>query len=299
MGAFDLAWSLLKTIDADEEWYSYGGGKGSHYNAEDDVDYFASSPCPSCGGTEGFSDDPEDVVFHWCGHSADKESICGDCHSPITGRNPQIDAIKTPENAQHIKALRDAKKVYGGPAGCFNCLEQHRLTGKLPHTPIQQMMGYEYNPDVHWRVEDLKDNDSELFRASSDVFEEAWSLLKDMRFTLGTDDENRGPNDPALTFDFKGDQPLDEYEDEDWEAFDPAIQAFKDAHKKVYEIGFGNISWDPDNPTRILDLLRWWSGETMEERQTEANRYNEPQAKAILAELRAKLMSSAGSMGGV
>jgi hypothetical protein len=179
MGAFSMAWSLLKTIDADEEWYSYGGGKGSHYNAEDDVDYFASSPCPSCGGTEGFADDPEDGVYHWCGHSADRESICGDCHSPITARNPSIDAIKTPENAPHIKALMEAKQVNTrGPAGCFNCLEQHRLTGKLPYTPIQEMMGYEYNRDVHWRAEDLKDNDSELFRASSDVFEGAWSLLK-------------------------------------------------------------------------------------------------------------------------
>jgi hypothetical protein len=131
------------------------------------------------------------------------------------------------------------------------------------------------------------------------AFDEVWSLLKDMRFTLGTDEQNRGYNDPALTLDFESDHPLEDYSDEDWEAFDPVIQALKDAHKKVYEIGFGNISWDPENPMRILKLLRWWSGETMEERQKEEHRYNEPQAKAILAELRAKLMSSAGSMGGV
>jgi hypothetical protein len=181
MSPFETTWRLLKYNEADEDWYRFGGGKGSHVLMEDGepVHYYSSSPCPTCGGTEGWHDDEEGNTHHWCGYNANIGAICGDCHSPINDMNPPIERIQTMEMIPHIKAMREAKGLKAHhPSGCLRCLEQHRTTGKLPYTIEQQAMGFPYNPDVHWRKEDL-DDDTEILRSDTskdlrDWFKEEW-----------------------------------------------------------------------------------------------------------------------------
>tara|TARA_R110000824_G_scaffold86453_3_gene213869 strand:+ start:76 stop:1770 length:1695 start_codon:yes stop_codon:yes gene_type:complete len=173
---------LQKYNEADDEWYSFGGGKGTHTDYDEELDevvtYFSASPCPSCGGTEGWSES-DGRTHHWCGHNADIETICGDCHSPITAKNPGISAIMDPIMKPHVKAMREAKGLKDHhPSGCLQCVEQHRISGKLPWTTDQQAYGYDYDPNAHWRLEDLPKNGDDDFTASRDVFEVVWDIIQ-------------------------------------------------------------------------------------------------------------------------
>ena len=175
MNTLDTVWNLVvKYNEMDEEWYSVGGQKGSHIVVEDGetIHYFDSSPCPSCGGTEGYYEVDGDT-HHWCGYVDSVGLICGDCNSPINDLNPSLERIQTQEMMPAIHAMRDAKGLKEHhPSGCLRCLEQHRTTGKLPHNIEHRAMGIPFNPDLHWRKEDM-DDDTEILRSDD--------LAKDLR----------------------------------------------------------------------------------------------------------------------
>jgi len=178
----EAAFRLLKYNEADEEWVEFGGQEGTYTEYDEELDkvvtYFASSPCPTCGGTQGYFES-DGTTHHWCGYNSDIPVICGDCHSPITANNPSLESLgENAEMAPHIKSMREAKGIkQHHPSGCLQCLEQHRISGKLPYTKEQQLMGYEYNPDVHWRQEDLPEGPDD-FTASSDPFDAGWGAIQ-------------------------------------------------------------------------------------------------------------------------
>ena len=65
----EAAFRLLKYNEADEEWFEFGGQEGKYTEYDEELDkvvtYFASSPCPTCGGTQGYFES-DDAVIELC-----------------------------------------------------------------------------------------------------------------------------------------------------------------------------------------------------------------------------------------
>tara|TARA_B100000287_G_scaffold401183_1_gene421015 strand:- start:3410 stop:3949 length:540 start_codon:yes stop_codon:yes gene_type:complete len=177
MSAFDRAWGIAKTENpADQEWFMYGGQEGTHIEIDEDsgdpITYFAGSPCPSCGGTQGYyedfwygGDEPKPMTYHWCGHAVDREQICGDCHSPITSDNPSLDSGLVPVDEKVMSAMRGAKglgdkRTHSGNSGlgCKNCYDRFAFDGLLPYNMETELVGIEFDPSVHWRYESQGDD---------------------------------------------------------------------------------------------------------------------------------------------